>query len=89
MSLPPRPRLSRASQANLIGYLASGGTAVLAKPTKYTKGDLVYCNGNKSSLLTVQSLVRKGVVELVPGTSDQWRLTENGRKWFLPDLKPV
>lgn len=81
--IPPKPRLGTPAQANLISYLTSGNPAVLGKPTKYAKGYVVYCNGKKSDLRTVQSLVNKGVVELVPGTSGQWRLTETGRKWFL------
>lgn len=88
MSLPPKPRMN-AAQRTLIGYLASGRTAVLVKPTRYTKGHTVTCNGNRSCLRTMESLVHKGVAELVPGASGQWRLTENGRKWFFSDLEKI
>jgi hypothetical protein len=72
-----------ATQLTLVGYLASGKPVELVKP----KGCVVTCNGNRSYLLTLESLVSKGVAERVPGTTSQWRLTELGRKWFLPDLK--
>ena len=67
-----------AAQARLIGYLTSG------KPVKmFGDGEVVTCHGFKASLRTVRSFIESGILEPIPKKKGMWRLTEQGKRWYL------